>query len=54
MADSVNRGLAVKQALPLGRVRRVMAQAMRASVQTTALSQVTREAGPLQSGRPPR
>jgi pyruvate dehydrogenase E2 component (dihydrolipoamide acetyltransferase) len=43
MADSVNRGLAVKQALPLGRVRRVMAQAMRASVQTAALSQVTRE-----------
>lgn len=37
------RGLAVKQSLPLGRVRRVMAQTMRDSVQRAALSQVTRE-----------
>jgi pyruvate dehydrogenase E2 component (dihydrolipoamide acetyltransferase) len=33
----------VKQSLPLGRVRRVMAQTMRESVQRAALSQVTRE-----------
>lgn len=37
------RGLAVKQSWPLGRVRRVMAQTMRDSVQRAALSQVTRE-----------
>jgi len=37
------RGLAVKQTLPLGRVRRVMAQSMRDSVQRGALSQITRE-----------
>jgi pyruvate dehydrogenase E2 component (dihydrolipoamide acetyltransferase) len=37
------RGLAVKQSLPLGRVRRVMAQTMRDSVQRGALSQITRE-----------
>ena len=37
------RGLAVKQSLPLGRVRRVMAQTMRDSVQRAALSQVSRE-----------
>jgi pyruvate dehydrogenase E2 component (dihydrolipoamide acetyltransferase) len=45
MADPVTspRGLAVKQSLPLGRVRRVMAQSMRDSVQRAALSQVTRE-----------
>jgi pyruvate dehydrogenase E2 component (dihydrolipoamide acetyltransferase) len=45
MVDPVTspRGLAVKQSLPLGRVRRVMAQSMRDSVQRAALSQVTRE-----------
>src|SRR5512137_641900 len=37
------RGLAVKQSMPLGRVRRVMAQTMRDSVQRAALSQVSRE-----------
>src|SRR5205823_11033133 len=37
------RGLVVKQTLPLGRVRRVMAQSMRDSVQRGALSQITRE-----------
>ena len=37
------RGLAVKQTLPLGRVRRVMAQSMRNSVQRAALSQISRE-----------
>jgi pyruvate dehydrogenase E2 component (dihydrolipoamide acetyltransferase) len=37
------RGLAVKQSLPLGRVRRVMAQTMRDSVQRAALSLITRE-----------
>lgn len=43
MPDTPGRGLPVKQTLPLGRVRKVMAQTMRASVQTAALSQVTRE-----------
>lgn len=45
MADATQspRGLAVKQSLPLGRVRRVMAETMRASVQRAALSQITRE-----------
>jgi pyruvate dehydrogenase E2 component (dihydrolipoamide acetyltransferase) len=45
MADPIAspRGLPVKQVLPLGRVRRVMAQSMRDSVQRAALSQVTRE-----------
>jgi pyruvate dehydrogenase E2 component (dihydrolipoamide acetyltransferase) len=37
------RGLAVKQSIPLGRVRRVMAQSMRDSVQRAALSQIARE-----------
>ncbi len=37
------RGLAIKETIPLGRVRRVMAQTMRDSVQRAALSQVTRE-----------
>jgi pyruvate dehydrogenase E2 component (dihydrolipoamide acetyltransferase) len=37
------RGLPVKEALPLGRVRRVMAATMRDSVGRAALSQVTRE-----------
>ena len=37
------RGLPIKHALPLGRVRRVMAQTMRASVERAALSQVTRQ-----------
>lgn len=43
MAVSSPRGLTIKQTLSLGRVRKVMAQAMRASVQAAALSQVTRE-----------
>lgn len=43
MPDPSPRGLPVKQSLPLGRVRKIMAQTMRASVQTAALSQVTRE-----------
>jgi pyruvate dehydrogenase E2 component (dihydrolipoamide acetyltransferase) len=37
------RGLLVKEALPLGRVRKVMAATMRDSVGRAALSQVTRE-----------
>ncbi len=37
------RGLPIKHVLPLGRVRRVMAQSMRDSVERAALSQVTRE-----------
>ncbi len=37
------RGLAIKETLPLGRVRKVMAQTMRDSVQRAALSQITRE-----------
>ncbi|MBL8055740.1 MAG: 2-oxo acid dehydrogenase subunit E2 [Anaerolineales bacterium] len=43
MAETSPRGLPVKQTLPLGRVRKIMAQTMRASVQGAALSQVTRE-----------
>lgn len=43
MTDQTHRGLPVRQTLPLGRVRKVMAQTMRASVQSAALSQVTRE-----------
>lgn len=43
MGDTSPRGLPLKQTLPLGRVRKVMAQSMRAAVQTAALSQVTRE-----------
>jgi pyruvate/2-oxoglutarate dehydrogenase complex dihydrolipoamide acyltransferase (E2) component len=43
MADLSPRGLPIKQTLPLGRLRKVMAQAMRVSVQTAALSQVTRK-----------
>src|SRR3990172_8598412 len=37
------RGLSVREVLPLGRVRKVMAQTMRDSVQRAALSQITRE-----------
>lgn len=37
------RGLPIKETLPLGRVRRVMAQTMHESVQRAALSQITRE-----------
>ncbi|MBI3360444.1 MAG: 2-oxo acid dehydrogenase subunit E2 [Chloroflexi bacterium] len=37
------RGLLVKETLPLGRVRRVMAQTMHESVQRAALSQISRE-----------
>ncbi len=37
------RGLSVREVLPLGRVRKVMAQTMRDSVQHAALSQITRE-----------
>jgi pyruvate dehydrogenase E2 component (dihydrolipoamide acetyltransferase) len=37
------RGLPVKEALPLGRVRRMMSQSMRDSVQRAALSQISRE-----------
>lgn len=37
------RGLPIKEVLPLGRVRKVMAQTMRDSVQRAALSQITRE-----------
>jgi pyruvate dehydrogenase E2 component (dihydrolipoamide acetyltransferase) len=45
MATPANspRGLLIKQTLPLGRVRRVMAQTMRESVERAALSQVTRQ-----------
>ncbi len=43
MPDTSPRGLPVKQTLPLGRVRKIMVQTMRAVVQTAALSQVTRE-----------
>jgi pyruvate dehydrogenase E2 component (dihydrolipoamide acetyltransferase) len=37
------RGVPVKEALPLGRVRRAMVEAMRDSVQRAALSQISRE-----------
>ncbi len=43
MTQTEHRGLRVRQSLPLGRVRKVMAQTMRVSVQAAALSQVTRE-----------
>lgn len=38
-----HRSIAVKQIMPLGRVRKMMAQSMQESVQRAALSQVTRE-----------
>ncbi len=38
-----HRSIAVKQVMPLGRVRKMMAQSMQESVQRAALSQVTRE-----------
>ncbi|MBI3763684.1 MAG: 2-oxo acid dehydrogenase subunit E2 [Chloroflexi bacterium] len=37
------RGLPIKETVPLGRVRRVMAQTMHESVQRAALSQISRE-----------
>ncbi len=45
MTPSVSspRGLPIKEVLPLGRVRKVMAQTMRDSVERAALSQITRE-----------
>lgn len=42
MTDSP-RGLPVKEAIPLKSIRKMMAQAMKASVETAALSQVSRE-----------
>lgn len=42
-AEDTHRSIAVKQVMPLGRVRKMMAQSMQASVQRAALSQVTRE-----------
>lgn len=41
--QTTHRSIAVKQTLPLNRVRKVMAQSMVDSVQRAALSQVTRE-----------
>jgi pyruvate dehydrogenase E2 component (dihydrolipoamide acetyltransferase) len=38
-----SRGLAVKQTIPLGIVRKAMARGMKASVTTAALSQISRE-----------
>jgi pyruvate dehydrogenase E2 component (dihydrolipoamide acetyltransferase) len=38
-----SRGLAVKQTIPLGVVRKAMARGMKASVTTAALSQISRE-----------
>lgn len=43
MTDNTYRGVPIKQMTPLGRVRKMMAQSMQASVQRAALSQVTRE-----------
>lgn len=42
-AEDTHRSIPIKQAMPLGRVRKMMAQSMQASVQRAALSQVTRE-----------
>ncbi len=42
-SPETHRSIAVKQVMPLGRVRKMMAQSMQESVQRAALSQVTRE-----------
>lgn len=42
-AEDIHRSIPIRQAMPLGRVRKMMAQSMQASVQRAALSQVTRE-----------
>lgn len=42
-AEDTHRSIPIRQAMPLGRVRKMMAQSMQASVQRAALSQVTRE-----------
>ena len=41
--EDTHRSIAVKQVMPLGRVRKMMAQSMQESMQRAALSQVTRE-----------
>ena len=41
--QDTHRSIPVKQVMPLGRVRKMMAQSMQESVQRAALSQVTRE-----------
>ncbi|MCO5213928.1 MAG: 2-oxo acid dehydrogenase subunit E2 [Caldilinea sp.] len=42
-SPETHRSIPIKQVMPLGRVRKMMAQSMQASVQRAALSQVTRE-----------
>lgn len=41
--SETRRGLAVREIIPLDRVRKIMAKSMKASVETLALSQVSRE-----------
>lgn len=41
--QNTHRSVAVRQVIPLGRMRKMMAQSMQESVQRAALSQVTRE-----------
>ena len=42
-AENTHRSIPIKQAMPLGRVRKMMVQSMDESVRRAALSQVTRE-----------